>query len=86
MHLALDHLAEQYKSPVIGLKLGHERTVVVLTHDVVQEVHTREEYAGRPYNFFIQLRSMGARRGKHVGKCPLVRFKYSVWSKAHILY
>lgn len=63
LHLALDHLAQQYDSPVIGLKLGHERTVAVLTHDVVQQVHTREEYGGRPYNFFIKLRCMGARRG-----------------------
>ena len=66
LHLALDHLAQQYDSPVIGLKLGHERTVAVLTHDVVQQVHTREEYGGRPYNFFIKLRCMGARRGKHM--------------------
>lgn len=64
MHLAVSHMAEQYQSPVIGLKLGNERTIVVLTHDVVQHVHTQEEYEGRPYNFFIKLRSMGARRGK----------------------
>jgi hypothetical protein len=77
MHLAIEHLATQYKSPVIGLKLGRERTIVVLTHDVVQQVHTGEEYVGRPYNFFIKLRSMGARRGKHMGKRLLVRSK--VW-------
>jgi hypothetical protein len=64
MHLAVEHMSEHYKSPVVGLKLGNERTIVVLTHDVVQQVHTREEYEGRPYNFFIKLRSMGARRGK----------------------
>jgi Cytochrome P450. len=75
LHLALDHLAQQYDSPVIGLKLGHERTVVVLTHELVQKVHTREEYEGRPYNFFIKLRSMGARRGKRMGKSLLVRSK-----------
>jgi len=67
LHLALDHLAQQYDSPVIGLQLGHERTVAVLTHEVVQQVHTRNEYEGRPYNFFIKLRCMGARRGKHIG-------------------
>jgi hypothetical protein len=59
-------MSEQYKSPVIGLKLGDERTIVVLTHDVVQQVHTREEFEGRPYNFFIKLRSMGARRGEMI--------------------
>jgi hypothetical protein len=57
-------MSEEYKSPVIGLKLGNERTIVVLTHDVVQQVHTKEEFEGRPYNFFIKLRSMGARRGE----------------------
>ena len=63
MHLAVAHMTEQYGSPVIGLKLGSERTIIVTTHDVVQQVHTKEEYEGRPYNFFIKLRSMGSRRG-----------------------
>ncbi|PNF29825.1 hypothetical protein B7P43_G09527 [Cryptotermes secundus] len=63
LHLAAAHMSEEYKSPVIGLKLGSEPTIVVLTHDAVQQVHTREEFEGRPYNFFIKLRSMGARRG-----------------------
>ncbi|XP_021941273.1 methyl farnesoate epoxidase-like, partial [Zootermopsis nevadensis] len=63
MHLAVAHMAEQYNSPVVGLKLGNERTIVVLTHEVVHQVHTQEEYEGRPYNFFIKLRCMGARKG-----------------------
>ncbi|XP_069701144.1 methyl farnesoate epoxidase-like isoform X2 [Periplaneta americana] len=63
MHSAVQYMTELYQSPVIGLKLGNERTIVVTTHEVVQQVHTREEYEGRPYNFFIKLRSMGARRG-----------------------
>ncbi|KAJ9576498.1 hypothetical protein L9F63_025608 [Diploptera punctata] len=63
MHLAVAEMTRQYKSPVIGLKLGSERTIIVTTYDAVQQVHTREEYEGRPYNFFIKLRSMGARRG-----------------------
>lgn len=64
MHLAVAHMAEQYNSPVVGLKLGNERTIVVLTHEVVHQVHTQEEYEGRPYNFFIKLRCMGARKGE----------------------
>ncbi|PSN47977.1 Methyl farnesoate epoxidase [Blattella germanica] len=63
LHKAVAHMTEQYNSPIVGLMLGNERTVVVTTHEVVQQVHTREEYEGRPYNFFIKLRSMGARRG-----------------------
>jgi hypothetical protein len=64
LHLAVAHMSAEYKSPVIGLKLGNERTIVALTHQVVQQVHTREEFEGRPYNFFIKLRSMGGRRGE----------------------
>jgi hypothetical protein len=80
LHLAFDHLSQKYDSPVIGLKLGNEPTVAVLTHEVVQQVHTREEYEGRPYNFFIKLRSMGARRGKRMGKPLLVRSKIPGYS------
>ncbi|CAD7080761.1 unnamed protein product [Hermetia illucens] len=62
-HLAYEHLSREYKSPVIGLKLGHDYVVVALGYEMVREIHTREEFQARPDNFFIRLRTMGTRLG-----------------------
>lgn len=50
-----------YKKPIIGLKLGTELVVVVQTYRLVKEIHMREEFDGRPDNFFFRLRTMGTR-------------------------
>lgn len=60
-HKAFEKLAEQYSSPVIGIKLGRELVVIGLTYPIVKEIHTREEFDGRPDNFFLRLRTMGTR-------------------------
>lgn len=52
---------EQYKSNVIGLKLGNELVVVALTYPIIHEVHTKDAFDGRPDNFFLRLRTMGSR-------------------------
>lgn len=52
-----------YDSPILGLKLGSEYTVVVLNYALVRYVNTHPEFEGRPDNFFFQLRTMGQRRG-----------------------
>lgn len=52
---------EQYKSDLIGLKLGNELVVVALTYPLIHEVHTNEAFDGRPDNFFLRLRTMGSR-------------------------
>lgn len=52
---------EQYKSNVIGLKLGNELVVVTLTYPIIHEVHTKDVFDGRPDNFFLRLRTMGSR-------------------------
>lgn len=62
-HLAFEELSKQYRSPVIGLKLGREYVVVALQHPAVREVHSKEVFDGRPNNFFIRLRTMGTRLG-----------------------
>lgn len=51
----------EYKSDVIGLKLGNELVVVALTHPIVHEVYANEAFHGRPDNFFIRLRTFGSR-------------------------
>nr|XP_023015477.1 probable cytochrome P450 305a1 [Leptinotarsa decemlineata] len=62
-YLAFSKLSEDYESNVIGLKLGVNKVVVVLSYGAVKKVLTSEEYDGRPDNFFIRLRSMGTRNG-----------------------
>lgn len=62
-HIAFEKLSEKYKSNVIGLKLGGEYVVAVLSYPLVKQVHSREEFEGRPNNFFIRLRTMGTRLG-----------------------
>lgn len=63
-HLALQKLAEQYKTKVLGLKLGGDNIVAVFSYEVVRKILTEDVYEGRPDNYFIRLRCMGTRRGK----------------------
>ena len=60
-HLVFEKWMEDYKSPVIGLRLGGEYVVVALTYKHVREVHLGQEFDGRPDNFFLRLRTMGTR-------------------------
>lgn len=60
-HKAFEKLSEDYRTPVIGLKLGRELVVVALTYPIVKEIHSRDEFDGRPDNFFLRLRTMGTR-------------------------
>lgn len=62
---ALEELRKKYNSDVLGLKLGREYVVVVFGQDLLNNVFHREEFQGRPDNFFMRLRTMGKRRGKH---------------------
>lgn len=62
-HLAFEELSRIYDSPVLGLKLGRDLVVVGLTYPIVKEIHNREEFDGRPDNFFLRLRTMGTRLG-----------------------
>lgn len=64
-HLALVELARQYKTNVLGLKLGKDYVVVVFSYPLIRTVLLGEEYDGRPDNFFIRLRTMGTRKGMH---------------------
>ena len=59
--MAFEKLSEEYKSPVVGLKLGNELVVVAMTYPIVKDLLTREEFDGRPDTFFLRLRTMGTR-------------------------
>uniref|UniRef100_A0AAT9UU50 Cytochrome P450 305A22 n=1 Tax=Maconellicoccus hirsutus TaxID=177089 RepID=A0AAT9UU50_MACHI len=60
---ALIKLHQDYKSNIIGLKLGSDEYVVVFGRRLVQHVFTKDEFQGRPDGFFIRLRTMGTRKG-----------------------
>lgn len=64
--VAMDKLSEQYKSNVIGLKLGNHNVVVVCSYKLIREVLLDGNYSSRPDNFFSRLRSMGKIRGGYL--------------------
>jgi len=72
-YLALEELRQRYNSDIIGLKLGREYVVVVFGNDLLSETFHRDEFQGRPDNFFMRLRTMGKRRGKY----NIKRFTYT---------
>lgn len=47
---------EKYNSPVIGIKLGDQYTVIALSYPVLNEVFKRSEFEGRPDNLIFRLR------------------------------
>lgn len=60
-HKAFEKLSEQYRSPLIGMKLGQELVVVAMTYPVIKQILARDEFDGRPDNYFLRLRTMGTR-------------------------
>ncbi|XP_026810566.1 probable cytochrome P450 305a1 isoform X2 [Rhopalosiphum maidis] len=62
-YLAFEELRQRYNSDIIGLKLGREYVVIVFGNDLLNETLHRDEFQGRPDNFFMRLRTMGKRRG-----------------------
>lgn len=66
IHMATEELCNIYNSNVIGLKLGQENVVIVAKYKLVKEILNRDDFNGRPDNFFMRLRCMGTRRGKMI--------------------
>ncbi|GAB1865261.1 Probable cytochrome P450 305a1 [Camponotus japonicus] len=62
IHLALQELEGRY-GPILGLKLGNQRVVVISTHDLVKKAILRDEFNGRPDGFFFRVRAFGKRKG-----------------------
>lgn len=71
-YLAFQELAKTY-GPILGLKLGGQKVVVVSSHDLVKEVLLQDEFNGRPDGFFFRVRSFGKRQGT----IPSCRFSLS---------
>lgn len=62
-HRALATWSQKYRTSVLGLKLGGDYVVVLFGAKTVRKALCREEFDGRPDNFFIRLRTMGSRMG-----------------------
>ncbi|XP_045509930.1 probable cytochrome P450 305a1 [Colias croceus] len=67
------HLAKEYSTEVLGLKLGSELVVVVFGEKNLRKVFTEKEYEGRPDSFFIRQRCLGKRLGITFVDGPLWR-------------
>lgn len=64
-HLVFQKLAKEY-GPVIGLKLGKQKIVVVTNYEYVKKALCMKELDGRPDGFFFKLRSFGKRKGNDI--------------------
>ncbi|XP_052848935.1 probable cytochrome P450 305a1 [Drosophila gunungcola] len=62
-HILFERWAQDFRSDLVGMKLGREYVVVALGHEMVKEVQLQEVFEGRPDNFFLRLRTMGTRKG-----------------------
>ncbi|XP_011495207.1 PREDICTED: probable cytochrome P450 303a1 [Ceratosolen solmsi marchali] len=62
IHLAFEKLSENY-GPILGLKLGTQKIVIISSYDLVKKVLMLEDFNGRPNSFFFKLRSLGRKRG-----------------------
>jgi len=81
-YLALEELRQRYKSDIVGLKLGREYVVIVFGNDLLNETFHRDEFQGRPDNFFMRLRTMGKRRGKYnIERCTYIKYCYTPLKK-----
>lgn len=64
-HLAFHELSKIY-GPVLGMKFGKQKFVIISTHDLVKKVLLQEDFNGRPDGFFYRLRACGERKGKQL--------------------
>ncbi|XP_011699204.1 PREDICTED: probable cytochrome P450 305a1 [Wasmannia auropunctata] len=62
IYLALQDLARTY-GPILGLKLGNQKVVVISTCDLVKKALLQDEFNNRPDGFFFRVRSFGKRKG-----------------------
>ncbi|XKL69293.1 hypothetical protein PGB90_007062 [Kerria lacca] len=63
--------SQDYKTDILGLKLGNSLYVIVSGSKLIKQVYTKDEFQGRPDNFFIRLRTMGTRRGITMTEGPV---------------
>ncbi|XP_058456775.1 probable cytochrome P450 305a1 [Malaya genurostris] len=60
-HGVFEYLSRKYNTKLIGMRLGSEIVVAVRGYPLVKEALTRDEFCGRPDNFFSRMRTFGKR-------------------------
>jgi len=61
-YMVWDELINDY-GPIVGLKLGKQKVVLISGNDLIREVSSREEFEGRPDGFYWRKRAQGGRLG-----------------------
>lgn len=61
-HLIWYHLYQTY-GPVVGLRIGSERLIIVSGRKAIKEFYANDAFNGRPDGFFYRIRSFGKRLG-----------------------
>ncbi|XP_065338913.1 methyl farnesoate epoxidase-like [Cloeon dipterum] len=61
-HLIWAKWAEKY-GPIIGLKLGKDKIVVVSGYKAIKHAYSKEDFDGRPDGFFFRMRTFHQRLG-----------------------
>lgn len=61
-HLVWHYLTQRYGS-IVGLRLGHDRIIIVAGKNEIKEFYSIDEFNGRPDGFFYRIRSFGKRLG-----------------------
>lgn len=63
-HFAFIELSKRYNSPLISLGSGANKVLIVSGNEsYLMEVLKSEEFEGRPWNAFIEMRNMGKKQG-----------------------
>nr|WBY51147.1 cytochrome P-450 [Holotrichia parallela] len=60
--LMADELTKEY-GPVLGLKIGVDKIVVVCSHSAIREFLQSDDLDGRPTGLFFEIRTFGSRQG-----------------------
>lgn len=61
-HHIWQHLSNRY-GPIVGLRLGRDRLVIVSGKDAIRKFYNMSEFDGRPDGFFFRVRSFDQRLG-----------------------
>ncbi|XP_071446807.1 methyl farnesoate epoxidase-like [Hetaerina americana] len=59
----LTAMAQQYSCPLLGIRVGKDRMVIICNVETAKEMLSREEFDGRPTGPFFETRTWGSRKG-----------------------
>lgn len=63
LYKACEKLVRQY-GPIVGLRVGKDRQVIVSGYEAIREMSSREDFDGKPRGPLYETRTFNMRRGK----------------------